>query len=805
MKVKSLPLLCAGLGAALVALCAPFIFAAPTPDVPAVAAAHAPLADTAEMTRETIATVFFMQREHYLDKKYSQMDQSDLLRAFMANLDSRHLFLLQSDVSGFQSLFGPQLVHDVEELGDLDPAYTIFKKFQDSVHQRVAWINKYLDSDLDLQANDTYKPDRTDAAWPATQEEADLLWQKQIRFEVINEVLAAETRQIDAANKKTADAAKPASTTPADKPATPADNKSSTPPKTEAAPKTFAQMVTDAKDVVRKRYTASLKGLDDTDAIEVQDVFLNTLAGQYDPHSNFFTENGVEEFDITMRNSLIGIGAVLEAKDGYCTISELVPGGPAKASNQLHPDDKIIAVGQSPDGDMVDVVNAKLNKTVSLIRGVEGTPVYLKVVPAGHTESDAKVIMLTRQKIELTTALAKAQVIDVPVGDHTVPIGVIDLPAFYGKGGEADKFSTTDNVKELIGKLQAFGVQGIVLDLRNNGGGFLNEAIDLTGLFIPPSPVLQVRTAIGSITQLKNQVPTPIWNGPLMLLTSKQSASATEIFAGALQDYRRALIVGDQTTHGKGTVQQMFYFNVFDPTEKGAAKVTIEKWYLPDGKSIQSRGVLADIPLPSDIDFLPIGEGDLKNAMAWDSVTPVPLTLTGNGPWRASLINDGLVTKLRAESEARQNSLKEFALVKQRIAWEKARQDEKEISLNFDARMAERRNDIKFRDDLKANLEALTKDNFKSSDILLDAAKEQAKDKTPKAAPPTDGSDGLDTADEPVNFDVQLREGLRIMTDWLAVQNGTKTPQVATTANTPSTGTATSAGPAGNMPADATR
>ncbi len=794
MKGKTtLPILRAAWVAALAVVFSPFISAVTTPVAPA---GPPQLADTIEMSKETRSTIMQLEMNHYLEKPYAKLDQRELLHTYMGNLDSRHLFLLQSDVKGFEDQFAPRLVHDVRELGDLKPAYTIFKKFQDSVHERVTWINKYLDGNVNLKGKDTYRPDRTDSAWPATQKEADELWDKQIRYEVLNEVLATETRQIDAANKKAADAANPpAKTDAADKtapakPAAEAKADDKTDPKTaakpDAKPKTYDEIVADAKDAVRKRYNNSLKTLDATDAIELQDVFLNTLAGQYDPHSNFFTENGVEDFDIQMRNTLIGIGAVLQQKDGYCTITDLLPGGPAKASNQIHPEDKVIAVGQSADGEMVDVVNMKLTKTVSLIRGVEGTPVYLKIIPAGLTDGDAKVIMLKRQKIEMTTALAKAQIIEVPVGDRTVPVGVISLPAFYGKGGEADKFSTTENVKELLEKVKAFGVQGIVLDLRNNGGGFLNEAIDLTGLFIPPAPVLQVRTALDSLTQLKSTDVTPDWNGPLILLVSKQSASATEIFAGALQDYRRALVVGDHTTHGKGTVQQMFYFNVFDPTEKGAAKVTIEKWYLPDGNSIQSRGVMADVALPSDIDFLPIGEGDLKNAMVWDSVTPVPLTLTGTGPWRNSLLTDPLVSQLRKGSEARQKSLEEFNLVQKRVAWEKARVDQKDISLNFDTRMDERRGDIAFRDELKKSFLALSKNNYKSTDVVLDAAKDNDKDKTPKTTLNSlDGSmasDDADAADTPVNFDVQLRESLRIMGDWLALQNQPKSGgnQVAT-------------------------
>ncbi len=798
---------------------------------PLLSATPTPLVDTVEMAKETRSTVVFLEDFHYNNEHLSDLDPHALIKAYISNLDTKHLFLLQSDVDGFEQQYNKDVLEtNVQKLGSLDYAYTIFKKFQDNVHNRVDWINKYLDSDLNLQASDTYRPDRTDSAWPASADEQDKLWGQQIRFEVINELVAAETREIEAANKNASDdkSAAPAASTPAPDAQSATADKSAAPAKPAiadkpAAPKTFAEKLKDAKDAVKKRYASSAKILDDTDAIELQDVFLNTLAGQYDPHSNFFTENGVEEFDITMRNSLIGIGCILQDKDGFCLVSELVPGGPAQKSGQLNPGDKIIAVAQG-DAEFADVVGAKLRKTVDLIRGPEGSQVRLKVIPAGMTsDADAKIVNLKREQIKLTTALAKAQIIEVPVGDHTVPIGVINLPAFYGKGGDGDKFSTTEDVRELLLKLKAAKVQGIVLDLRDNGGGFLNEAIDMTGLFIPPSPVLQVRDAMGFIKKMDNTDSKPLWDGPLMLLVNKNSASATEILTGALQDYRRALVVGDRTTHGKGTVQQMYYFSTFDPTEKGAAKVTIEKWYRPDGDSIQSRGVIADIALPSDIDYLPIGEADQKNALPWDSVKSVPLALDGDGPWRTYLLNQPVVDKLRQDSEARQNTLDELTLVKQGVAWEKSHQEQKEFSLNLDQRLADQRKDIVFRDDLNKRIDALEKTDYKSTDILLDAAKDQAADaKAAKKAalppPSDDGSapDDPDSATSPANFDlqlhkIQLRESLRIMTDWLNLppgQNAASAPgKVATDAANSATATATAA-PAASLPsqpADATR
>jgi carboxyl-terminal processing protease len=768
----------------------------------ALPAATMPVVTPSQMARETKSVVFCLETTHYNQKQFADLDQKALLRDYMSDLDPLHLFFLESDVKDFQDQFAPSLAYNVRELGNLEPAFTIFDKSLDRVKERVAWINKRLDGDFNLTSTEAYQPDRTELPWPATMADADKLWEEQLHFELINELLAQETRDITAANnKKKKDAEAAGNTTattgsaPAGKTAAPATatvsgngttatantttangNLTATAKKAPAKPLTQAEKLTAAKDTIRKRYNNYLKSLDETEADEVEEMFLNTVTMQYDPHSSFFSEHQLEDFDIQMRNSLVGIGAILTDKDGYCEIHELVPGGPAEKSGIVHPGDKIIGVGQA-DGDIVDVVGAKLRKTVNMIRGTAGTPVRLLIVPA-NDPGGKKTITLTREEIKLTTNLAKADIIEVPVGDHTVPVGVIDLPAFYGKGGSDADFSTTDNVRELIGKLKTAGVQGLILDLRRNGGGFLNEAIDLAGLFIPEnSVVLQVRNTLKKLDELPDKDSKIAWDGPLLLLVSKQSASATEILTGALQDYRRALVVGDHNTHGKGTVQAVYQFDKFDPEEKGAAKVTVQKWYLPDGNSIQSKGVAADIVLPSTIDFLPIGEIDEKHAMPWDSVTALPLTLDGDGPWRTSLLDDKTIADLRGLSVSRQQQLDEFAFLKDRIAWEKAREEQKTYSLDYQKRLDQRRSDITFRDQLNARMETLAKNNYKSTDILLDAAKDQDKNKDKDTLPkPVDADTGDGTDEEadttpPVVFDIQLREGLRIMADWIKLEN----------------------------------
>ena len=730
-----------------------------------VTASPPPLAETEAMVPETKSVVYCLELTHYLQKPLADIDQRELLRSYIGDLDPLHLFLLESDIKAMQDQYAPSLVYNVRELGNLEAAYAIFEKIHELSKDRVAWINKRLDGDFDLTSNDTFQPDRTELPWPATQADADKLWEQELRFELINELLAQETHDITVADNLKKKAAtvtgKPAADATAATPAATATvDKATTPDKAVVAkPKTEAEKLADAKDVIRKRYNNYLQSLDETESEEVEETFLNTLATQYDPHSSFFSEHQLEDFDIQMRNSLVGIGAELQDKDGFCVIHELLPAGPAEKSGLVHPGDKIIGVGQA-DGDIVDVVGAKLRKTVNMIRGAAGTPVRLLIVPADDP-GGKKTVTLTRAEIKLTTNLAKADIIEVPAGNETVPIGVIDLPAFYGKGGGDDNFSTTDDVRELIGKLKAAGVQGLVMDLRRNGGGFLNEAIDLAGLFIPAnSAVLQVRNSLKKIDELDDKDTKIAWDGPLLLLVSKESASATEILTGALQDYRRALVVGDHNTHGKGTVQAVYQFDKFDLEEKGAAKVTVQKWYLPDGNSIQSKGVAADIVLPSTIDYLPIGEVDEKNAMPWDSVQALPLTLQGDGPWRTSLLDDKMVSDLRDLSLGRQQSLDEFAFLKDRIVWEKAREEQKSYSLDYQTRLDQRKSDISFRDQLKDRMEALAKDNYKSTEIELDAAKAQdaetAKDKSDAAKVPAADSDSCNSA-----FSIALRGAAR--------------------------------------------
>jgi carboxyl-terminal processing protease len=426
---------------------------------------------------------------------------------------------------------------------------------------------------------------------------------------------------------------------------------------------------------------------------EVLEVYLNALAHVYDPHSDYMGHEQMDSFAIAMNLSLFGIGATLQAEDGYCKIHELMPGGPAARSGLLKPGDRIIAVAQAGK-EPVDVVNMPLPRAVELIRGPKSSVVNLTIIPAGEVnDSVHKTITLVRDEIKLEDQEAKARILDLPVGQNrTVRLGVIDLPSFYadmdGKHGGSHRSASAD-VAKLLGKLKAENVRGIILDLRRNGGGSLEEAIDLTGLFIPRGPVVQTRGPDGDIEIGAKNDSAALYNGPLIVLTSRFSASASEILTGALQDYGRAVVVGDSSTFGKGTVQSILPLapimdrnglgHTYDP---GALKVTIRKFYRPSGASTQLKGVASDIVLPSTSDFSDVSESALKDPLPWDTVPAADYD-------QLNLVQPCLPA-LRADSSRRVSAEKDFTYLRDDIARLKKSLASKSVSLNE----AERREEM---------------------------------------------------------------------------------------------------------------
>lgn len=593
------------------------------------------LQTTPKMRNETRYLVFCMERGHYLKTPITELDVREFIREYMQNLDFFKLFFTAEDVQYYQDFFAPSIDIMLRQ-GTLLPAYSIYEKFLERANARIDWIKKRMDEPFDFDTAETFRPDRSKEDWPANMADADKLWNKRITYDLINEILgySLDAKKAEKQKGKKDGAAKPSSASPGEEAAAlaaePDESENmiekevlQTEVMEEEIPKTFEEKLAKAKKEVLRRYERLVENYAKADAVEAQEIYLNTLSRLYDPHSAFLSEYYLEEFDISVRNALVGIGALLQDKDGYCTLAELMPGGPAEECKLLKPGDKILGVGQET-GEIVDVIGMKLRNTVKMIRGKENTKVRLLIEPVSNP-SARKIVTLVRREIKLTTKLAKADVYTIPVGDKTVPIGVIDLPAFYGEGGlngESKGFSTTKDVEELLTKLKAMNVKGIILDLRRNGGGFLNEAVDLAGLFIKTGPVVQVRDAGGRTNKLRDENEKIVWNGPLIILVSRLSASATEIVAGALKDHQRAIIVGDKSTHGKGTVQAVYHLQNFDPEQKSAAKVTIQKWYAPNGESIQLKGVHSDIVLPSAYDYMEIGEQYKDYAMKWDSISP---------------------------------------------------------------------------------------------------------------------------------------------------------------------------------------
>jgi carboxyl-terminal processing protease len=725
-----------------------------TPETPAALIGQDRKFSTPEtLARETTILVQLLTADHYNRDAVHSSDYANIIPDYMTKLDGQHLFFLASDQTALAARYGKDVFYNLRFAGNIDPAYEIFYVYQHRVEQRVSWVFAALKGNFDFTGNDEYAYDRTKLDWPANADAADDLWQRALKSELLTEMI----------NKKTLD---------------------------------------EAKKIVRERYERMLKNIGEIDGSDLAERYLDCVAELYDPHSTYFSADTFEDFNIQMRLKLVGIGAVLESKDDYCVVKELVPGGPADLDHRIKPSDRIIAVAQ--DGQpAVEIIGMKLIKIVSMIRGAKDTRVHLTVEPANATDaSKRKEIIITRDVVKLESARASAALFQVPGADgKNVPLGVITLRAFYGQGDDpsGENITATQDIANLIGKLKQAKVQGIVLDLRNNGGGYLSEAVDISGLFLHPGPVVQVRDSEGSLQVDNDSAPKVAYDGPLAVLVNRFSASASEIVTGALQDYGRAVVIGDSSTHGKGTVQTVLEMKNLDEllahsaAKTGAAKITIQKFYLPNGASTQLKGVLSDIVLPSADEYLPIGESDLPHALVWDQIPGVH--------FEGEPLSPKLLTQLRQDSLDRQAHLAEFAYLRKDVDWIKSRLDEKELSLNLDDRKQEQQQQDAFKKEMDATRDRLQKADYAFQEFRLgpprppkatapksavaaaaapavtpnppspDDAKPQL-DSTKadlaktSAAPADDDDDEMSTDDDSYDkLDVSLRESLRILDD----------------------------------------
>lgn len=814
--------------------------------------AHAEQVPSQQEIESVVArvTAELMQRSHYSHHPLDATMSAKFFDRYIDTLDPVHLTFLQSDIQDFEKY--RTTLGALTKKGDTKPAHEIFARFLQRAEQRnTLSTNLLAKGNFDFTSHERFLASRKNAPQPKDMEEAKKIWGEEVRYEFLQEKLSApdiklsgdlkseptkfvitlttnkmHPQNFDLLPKNFYDAhGKPVAFLRIEgnktnaiveipklkgdnlqnfkRPFYSEDGKevgsiTSTNKSTnfigtvQLNHKNFAELT----QTLVKRYDRLIKSYRDLDPDSVLELYLGALARAYDPHSEYMGHAQTENFNISMKLSLFGIGAVLQSEDGFCKIKELVP-GPAMKSKKLKPGDKIVAVAQG-DKEPLDVIGMRLDKVVEHIRGPKGSEVRLTVVPADAADSSTReVVTLYRDQIKLEDQEAKARVYDTQAANgNQVRIGVIDLPSFYAdttgqkrlasQDATSTATSTTLDCARLIRRMKKEGVTGIILDLRKNGGGYLEEAIGLTGLFITKGPVVQTKEYNGEIVTESDPDPGVLWDGPLVVLTSRFSASASEILAGALQDYDRALIVGEKSTFGKGTVQTLASLaNYIDSSrlpknyDPGTLRLTIRKFYRAGGSSTQLKGVVSDIALPAVHDEWEVGEGSMENALPWDEVpTADPENLHRVAPY---------VTALRERSQKRVNSDKDFQYERDRIAEYKKTQVDKTVSLNEAERLAEKKQqqakdeartkEIASRKKPTEKVYEITQENVNVSTLQPPKSKNGDTAKASDNPSPSTAStvaadeDAPDVGEEAVANEARLREAKNILIDYISMLN----------------------------------
>lgn len=560
---------------------------------------------------------------HYQKLQMNDSLSSAIFDAYLKTLDINRSFFLASDVAQFEKYRNE--IDDLTAVKNVSPAFIIYRVYRKRFQERMKFVTeKLVGQQFDFSKDEYYEFDREKAPWAKTQQELNDIWTKSIKNQALSLKLSG---------KKPDDITK----------------------------------------IIRERFERYIKFENQKDSDDVFEGYMNTIAEAYDPHTNYFSPRAAELFAQDMNQSLEGIGARLQPDGDYTRVHEVLPGGPAEKSDLIHANDRIIGVGQGATGEIVDVVGWRLDDVVKLIKGPKGTQVRLQVLPAETGINGPPVLIsLIRDKVKLEDTKPKKQIVETTQNGKKLRLGTIIIPTFsmsfeeYQKG-DPNYNSTTRDVRKILQELQAEGVDGIVLDLRNNGGGSLMEAVSLTGLFIKNGPVVQVKNSTSRNAEvLTDDDPAVAYSGPLVVLTNRFSASASEIFAGAIQDYHRGVIVGE-STYGKGTVQQVVPLDKYIHDEgAGSLKITVQKFYRATGSSTQHKGVTPDVKLPSALDPEQFGESSNPNALPWDEIksalyqrTPMidDKTLAGlNRAYKERLKSDPYLNKFVSETnETRRN------------------------------------------------------------------------------------------------------------------------------------------------------
>ncbi len=669
---------------------------------------------------------YMLQNHHYSKQDFDDKVSGTMLHNYLNMLDFKHIFFTEQDVAGFKDKYETTL-DDHVLMRNISPAIEIYDIYKERVKERVDFLKKAIESEkftFDSKRNIEIKRDK--APWPKDKAAQDKIWLDIIEDNLLAERLVDEARARDEKKKaeKAAAAQKDgtAEAKPKDSPektvnvaagaAKPEVQAPDTPktPGTPELPKVAAKKDKDEKDMtpkerVLKDYERLLESIEENDSKDVVNFFLSSLATAYDPHTEYMSTDESDNFKIHMSHKLVGIGALLGQKDDGAEIQGIVVGGPADKQGELKLNDRIIAVAQGEE-EFVDVKYLKLQKIVDMIRGEKGTTVRIKIVPADDPSAN-RIIAIVRDEVPLKEKLANAEMLVTPPDlGKPLKVGWINLSNFYADM-ENGTVSTSADVERLLRRLMKEKIDGLVLDLRDNGGGSLDEAIKLTGLFVPAGPVVQAKDWRGSISWRDCENEKPVYDGPMIVLTNKASASASEILAAALQDYRRALIVGDQSTFGKGTVQTILpverYMPFFsDKKAAGDLKVTIQKFYRIAGGSTQLKGVEPDVKLPSIRDVLDIGEGSAENPLPYDTIPPKKYPLFRKDPFPAEEINARVKSRITANPEF-QYVLDESKRLKEKI-------DRNTVTLNLQEREKERMETEARRDKQSEEREKRTKE-----------------------------------------------------------------------------------------------
>lgn len=590
-----------------------------------------------------LAVSLLMEKQHIAQKRIDDQASERCLESLLKTLDPLKLYFFQSDIDEF----AVEKFNLDEQIrgGNIKMAYSIFNRFLERVDERIGTALEQVQVDHDFTLDEKMIRDGDAAKYANTPSEALDKWRRRVKYEMLT--LLADDLTAEEAREK-----------------------------------------------LSRRYSSIQRRWEQTNNDELLEMYLTALTTGFDPHSTYMSPSTLDNFEIQMRLKLDGVGASLRSEDGYTKVHQIIAGGAADQDGRLKEGDEIVGVGQGSDGEIEDIVYMKLNDVVDKIRGKRGTIVRLEVRPVENPK-DRQIYDIVRQEIKLTESEARSEIIDWGTKPNGQPyrVGVIALPSFYmdmdaARAGDPNYKSTTRDVRRLLADFNAKGVDAVMVDLRFNGGGSLTEAVNMTGLFIDKGPVVQVKGPDGRAQPFVDPEAGMSWSGPLVVLTNKFSASASEIFAGAMQDYNRGLIVGDDSTHGKGTVQQLYdvaqlLFRIRNDMNLGAMKLTIQQFYRPDGASTQNRGVAADVIIPSLTSHLDVGEADLDYALAFDKIG-------GLGHDEYKMVDTNIVGQLRNSSKARIAKSEEFAKDIKRITKYEEQKDRETVTLNREEFLAER-------------------------------------------------------------------------------------------------------------------